>query len=279
MSAAKKMRTGVEAPVSTPLVTAAEVKAEFPASDAAAATAAAGVAEVQAVLDGEDDRLVVITGPCSIHNVEAALEFAQQLAALKAKHASELVVVMRVYFEKPRTTVGWKGLINDPNLDGTFQVNKGVRMARKLMADINALGVPCATEFLDLVTPHYISDLVSWGAVGARTTESQSHREMVSGLPCPIGFKNGTSGDVQVAVDACGSSSRPHTYLGVTPSGVASVLASKGNPGCHVILRGGSDGPNYGAAHVATARAKMEKGKLRSNIVLHCPHSEFRRRI
>ena len=166
---------------------------------------------------------------------------------------------MRTYFEKPRTTVGWKGLINDPDLDGSYKVNHGLRTARQLLLGINALGVPCATEFLDTISPHYISDLCVWGAIGARTSESQIHREMVSGLPCPVGFKNGTSGDVQVAIDACGSSCRPHAYLGVSQAGVASVLRSKGNPHCHVILRGGANGPNYEATHVAALAEKMGK--------------------
>jgi 3-deoxy-7-phosphoheptulonate synthase len=268
----KRARCDAATPTFEPLISAALIKQDYKLTEKADSTNTQAVAEVQAVLEGRDDRLIVIVGPCSIHDVAAAKEYAGKLATLKAQHAGELVVIMRVYFEKPRTTVGWKGLINDPNLDGTFDVNKGLRTARELLIDVNGLGVPAATEFLDLVTPPYISDLICWGAIGARTTESQGHREMVSALPCPIGFKNGTSGDVQIAVDACGASCRPHSFLAVAPSGMAAVVKSAGNAHCHLVLRGGSDGPNYAAEHVAVAAEKMTKGKIKPNIVIDCSH-------
>lgn len=248
-------------------------------SDAANNTVTTALADVRSVLSGADDRLIVIVGPCSIHDPAGAIEYASKLKALKDKYSSELVVVMRVYFEKPRTTVGWKGLINDPDLNGTFNVNKGLRTARKVLLDINELGVPAATEFLDLVTSQYISDLTCWGAIGARTTESQVHREMVSGLGVPVGFKNGTSGDLQISIDACISSMQPHSYLGISAQGIASVLRSAGNADCHVILRGGSNGPNYDQQYVADAAAKMVKAKLPPCLVIDCSHGNSEKKF
>ena len=195
-------------------------------------------------------RLVVIVGPCSIHDVSAAKEYAARLAPLVTEHSKELIIVMRVYFEKPRTTVGWKGLINDPDLDGTYHINKGLRTARRLLVDVNELGVPASTEFLDTISPQYTADTIAWGAIGARTTESQLHRELASGLSCPVGFKNSTSGSMQVAIDAIRAAACAHHFMGVTHDGLAGICGTKGNKYCHIIHRGGSAGPNYSAAHV-----------------------------
>jgi len=211
------------------------------------------------ILQGEDDRLLAVVGPCSIHDPEAALEYAARLAAISAEFGDQLLLVMRTYFEKPRTTVGWKGLINDPDLDGTFNIDKGLGVARRLLLEINALGVPAGTEYLDPISPQYISDLVSWGAIGARTTESQVHRELVSGLSCPVGLKNGTAGSLKIAIDAIGAVSQPHSFLGVTYEGNAAIFNTRGNRDCHIILRGGVE-PNYSAADVK--RAVMELTKV-----------------
>ena len=200
--------------------------------------------EISDILHGRDDRLVVVVGPCSIHDPKSALEYAKRLKSLETKHSNQLKIVMRVYFEKPRTTVGWKGLINDPNLDDSYDVNKGLREARKILLNINEIGLPAATEYLDIITPQYISDLISWGAIGARTTESQVHRELASGLSCPVGFKNSTNGSIQVAIDAIGSASQPHIFLSITKEGKSAIFNSSGNKDCHVILRGGKI-PNF----------------------------------
>lgn len=221
---------------------------------------------------GDDDRLVVIVGPCSVHDVQAAKEYGALLAKEAERLKDDLMIVMRVYFEKPRTTVGWKGLINDPDLNGTYNINKGLRLARQLLLDISEMGLPIGTEFLDTISPQYTSDLVSWGAIGARTTESQVHRELASGLSCPIGFKNGTSGDIQIAADAIESAAGQHCFLGINEWGCASIVRTTGNPACHVILRGGSDGPNYSAEHVSKACAKLEKAKLRQTLMIDCSH-------
>ena len=216
--------------------------------------------EIHRVLHGADDRLLVIMGPCSIHDVKAAKEFASKLKREKEKLAKELLVVMRVYFEKPRTTVGWKGLINDPRLDGSFSINQGLRVGRELLLDLNELGMPVGCEFLDMITPQYIADLVAWGAIGARTTESQVHRELASGLSCPVGFKNGTDGNVKIAVDAIRAASAPHHFLSVTKAGHSAIVHTAGNEDCHIILRGGAK-PNYDAASVdAAARSLAEAG-------------------
>lgn len=232
---------------------------------------------VRSVLRGDDDRLVVVVGPCSIHDPDAAMEYAHLLAAEQQKHRDELLIIMRVYFEKPRTTVGWKGLINDPGLNGSFEINRGLRTARGLLRDINALGLPTGTEFLDLISPQYIADLVGWGAIGARTTESQGHRELASGLSCPVGFKNGTSGNVQIAVDAICSAQRPHHFLSVTKEGNSAIFATTGNSDCHVILRGGIH-PNYDAASIDTASALLEKAGLRAQFMIDTSHANSRKK-
>ena len=231
---------------------------------------------IRDVLHGDDDRLVVIVGPCSIHDPEAGVEYARKLSALAPSVAGELIVVMRVYFEKPRTTVGWKGLINDPGLDDSFQINRGLRTARELLRDINQLGLPCGTEFLDLISPQYIADLVGWGAIGARTTESQGHRELASGISAPVGFKNGTGGSVQIAVDAICSAERPHHFLSVTKEGASAIFATMGNKDCHLILRGGPH-TNYDAASMDDAAAMMEKAGVRPNVMIDCSHANCRK--
>ncbi len=236
-----------------PLLSPAALLDELLLADEAAATVERTRAEVRAVLDRSDDRLLVIAGPCSVHDPAAALEYAGRLAALRDRHRDDLLIVMRVYFEKPRTVTGWKGLINDPGMDGGHDVHRGLRAARRLLLDIVALGLPVGCEWLDPITPQYIADAVTWGAIGARTTESQVHRQLASGLSMPVGFKNGTDGDVQVAVDACRASAAGHTFFGVTPAGAAAVVTTAGNPDTHVILRGGRAGPNYEASHTAKA--------------------------
>lgn len=224
------------------------------------------------ILRGEDDRLVVIVGPCSIHDPVAAQDYAERLTRLRERLSGELEIVMRVYFEKPRTTVGWKGLINDPRMDGSFDINEGLRAARQLLLQINELGLPAGTEFLDLMTPHYLSDLVSWGAIGARTTESQVHREMASGLACPIGFKNGTDGNVKVAIDAIGAASQPHHFLSSSREGSTTILSTTGNEDCHVILRGGKT-PNFDAASVDAACSALIKAGLSARVMIDASHA------
>jgi 3-deoxy-7-phosphoheptulonate synthase len=233
--------------------------------------------DIARVMRGQDDRLLVIVGPCSIHDPEAAIEYAARLRCAAATHKSELLIVMRVYFEKPRTTVGWKGLINDPDLDGTFKVNKGLRVARELMLDINRMGLPVGCEFLDTISPQFMADLVSWGAIGARTTESQVHRELSSGLSMPVGFKNGTSGDCQIAVDAIRAASHPHSFLSVSKQGIAGIVETQGNEDCHIILRGGSDGPNYSAEHCAVACEVLKKNSLTPTLIVDCSHGNSRK--
>ncbi|CAG9172563.1 3-deoxy-7-phosphoheptulonate synthase [Cupriavidus pampae] len=224
------------------------------------------------ILHGEDDRLLVIMGPCSIHDPQAALEYAKRLMAQREHYADSLEIVMRVYFEKPRTTVGWKGLINDPYLDESYRIDEGLRIARSLLLDINRLGLPAAGEFLDVISPQYIGDLISWGAIGARTTESQIHRELASGISAPIGFKNGTDGNTKIAIDAIQAASRPHHFLGVHKNGQVATVHTKGNPDCHVILRGGK-APNYDADSVATACRELEAAGLRSSLMVDCSHA------
>jgi 3-deoxy-7-phosphoheptulonate synthase len=224
------------------------------------------------VLRGSDDRLVLVVGPCSIHDHDAALAYARRLKALADELADELIVVMRVYFEKPRTTVGWKGYINDPRLDGSFRINEGLRRARELLLEISALGVPAATEFLDLLTPQYVADLIAWGAIGARTTESQSHRQLASGLSCPVGFKNGTDGGVQVAADAVRAAAAPHSFMGMTKMGVAAIFETRGNPDGHIILRGGR-APNFDAAGVDSACAVLRSAGLHEAVMVDCSHA------
>ena len=224
------------------------------------------------ILHGMDDRLIVVIGPCSIHDPSAALDYARKLSPLREALKGELEVIMRVYFEKPRTTVGWKGLINDPDLDGSFNINKGLRMARNVLMDVNALGIPAGCEFLDMITPQYIADLVSWGAIGARTTESQVHRELASGLSCPVGFKNGTDGNIRIAVDAMKAASQPHHFLSVTKGGHSAIVSTLGNEDCHVILRGGKT-PNFDAASVAAACEDLAKSGLAQRVMIDASHA------
>jgi 3-deoxy-7-phosphoheptulonate synthase len=227
---------------------------------------------VRQIMQGEDDRLLVIIGPCSIHDPAAAVAYAHKLKAERERHAGELEVVMRVYFEKPRTTVGWKGLINDPYLDESYRIHEGLRIARQLLVDINRLGVPAGSEFLDVISPQYIGDLISWGAIGARTTESQVHRELASGLSAPVGFKNGTDGNVKIAIDAIQAASRPHHFMSVHKNGQVAIVETKGNKDCHVILRGGKT-PNYDAASVAAACAEIEASKLPCRLMVDASHA------
>ncbi|HEX4857179.1 MAG TPA: 3-deoxy-7-phosphoheptulonate synthase AroG [Limnobacter sp.] len=253
------------------LTTPADLIAEVPITPAIATTVAGCRSALHKILHGGDDRLIVVMGPCSIHDVKAAMEYANKLMACRTKYADDLEIVMRVYFEKPRTTVGWKGLINDPNLDGSFEINKGLRMAREVLLNINGLGLPAGTEFLDMITPQYIADLVSWGAIGARTTESQIHRELSSGLSCPVGFKNGTDGNVKIAVDAIKAAQHPHHFLSVTKEGRSAIVSTSGNEDCHIILRGGK-GPNYDAASVEAAAADIGKAGLAARIMIDASH-------
>jgi 3-deoxy-7-phosphoheptulonate synthase len=246
---------------------------DFPITEAATRTVLSARGAIQNILRGEDDRLLVIVGPCSIHDPAAALDYAARLLPLGQALAADLLVVMRVYFEKPRTTVGWKGLINDPGLDDSFRINDGLRAARQLLLTLADRGLPAGTEFLDLISPQYIADLVSWGAIGARTTESQCHRELASGLSCPVGFKNGTGGTIQIAVDAVGSAAHSHHFLSVTKQGHSAIFQTAGNPDCHVILRGGSRHPNYDPESIAETAERLEKASLRPAIVVDCSHA------
>jgi 3-deoxy-7-phosphoheptulonate synthase len=254
------------------LHTPADIIAELPCTEAVSATVASARDALHRILHGHDDRLAVVIGPCSIHDPLAALEYAQRLVPLRDALADDLEIVMRVYFEKPRTTVGWKGLINDPDLDGSFDINRGLRLARGLLRDINGLGLPAGCEYLDTISPQYISDLVAWGAIGARTTESQVHREMASGLSCPVGFKNGTDGNVRIAVDAVGAASHPHHFLAVTKEGRSAIAATAGNPDCHVILRGGK-APNYDAASVEAASQVLARAGLPARLMVDASHA------
>lgn len=256
-----------------PLLPPAILMEELPLGEDASAVVAQGREQAGDILRGEDDRLLLVAGPCSIHDPEAALDYARRLAVIGKEYRDDLVVVMRVYFEKPRTTVGWKGLINDPHLDGTFAINEGLRRARRFLLDVLALGLPTGTEFLDPITPQFIADLVSWGAIGARTSESQVHRELSSGLSMPVGFKNGTDGSIQVAIDAVQSASHPHQFLSVTKQSVAAIVETEGNPDCHVILRGGSKAPNYAAPAVAAVVADLEKHGLAPRLMVDCSHA------
>ena len=246
---------------------------ELPLSDSAAATVVKAREEIYNVLNGKDDRLVVIIGPCSIHDPDAAIEYADRLLAMKKELEKELIIVMRVYFEKPRTTVGWKGLINDPDLDGSFHINKGVRKARELLLALAEKGMPAGHEYLDLVSPQYISDLVAWGAIGARTTESQGHRELASGLSCPVGFKNGTDGGVQIAIDAMRAAKGSHHFISITLQGHSAIFTTSGNEYSHVILRGGSNRPNYDRVSVDDATKRLEAVGLNPRLMVDCSHA------
>jgi 3-deoxy-7-phosphoheptulonate synthase len=255
-----------------PLLAPAALLAELPLGAHEAKHVEQSRAEVRAVLTGIDDRLLVVVGPCSVHDPAAALDYAGRLAELARPLRDDLLIVMRVYFEKPRTVTGWKGLINDPGLDGSHDVHRGLRVARRLLLDIVGLGLPVGCEWLDPITPQYIADTVAWGAIGARTTESQVHRQLASGLSMPVGFKNGTDGDVQVAVDACRAAATGHTFFGVTPAGAAAVVTTAGNPDCHVILRGGRSGPNYQAGQVTRALATVTEAGLPRRVMVDASH-------
>ncbi len=259
------------------VITPAALHAEFPISDAAATVVHETRAEIGRILTGDDDRLLVVVGPCSIHDPAAAREYAGRLRALRERLAERLLVVMRVYFEKPRTTVGWKGLINDPDLDGRFNINKGLRLARSLLLELNEEGVPAGTEFLDVVTPQYVTDLVSWGAIGARTTESQVHRELASGLSCPVGFKNGTDGTVQIAVDAIRAARHPHVFLALTQDAHCAIFKTTGNQDTHIILRGGHE-PNYDARSVAATCAALARAGLEEAVMIDFSHANSRKK-
>ncbi|ROO30080.1 3-deoxy-7-phosphoheptulonate synthase [Salinisphaera japonica] len=259
------------------LVSPETLLTELPVSEAAATTVYEARGAMQNVLSGNDDRLVVVVGPCSIHDVDAALEYAERLAELRERYADDLIIVMRVYFEKPRTTVGWKGLINDPDLDDSFQINKGIRQARKLLADLAERGMPAGVEFLDLITPQYLADLVAWGAIGARTTESQGHRELASGLSCPVGFKNGTGGSIKIAVDAVGAARHSHHFLSLTKEGQSAIFQTAGNADSHVILRGGANGPNFDADAVAGAIAQLGQADLPGYVMIDFSHANSRK--
>ncbi len=251
----------------------AVVRDELPLNDAAVATVDGARREIAGILGGQDSRALAIVGPCSIHDPEAAREYAGKLAKLRSELAADLAIVMRVYFEKPRTTVGWKGLINDPDLNDSFDIDKGLRLARRLLLELNQSGVPAGVEYLDILTPQYISDLVSWGAIGARTTESQLHREMGSGLSCAVGFKNGTDGNIKVAVDAIQSARNPHRFLSMTVDGAVSIFETTGNEQTHVILRGGASGPNFTAEHIDETAALLDKAGLPQKIMVDCSHA------
>ena len=250
----------------------AHLMREFPCSVNVSSTVHDARHAIHQVLHGKDDRLVVVIGPCSIHDTQAAMDYARRLLPLRESLKNELEIVMRVYFEKPRTTVGWKGLINDPNLDGSFNINQGLRIARQLLLEVNELGMPAGCEYLDMITPQYIADLVSWGAIGARTTESQVHRELASGLSCPVGFKNGTGGSTRIAIDAIKAASQPHHFLSVTKGGHSAIVSTKGNEDCHIILRGGK-APNHDAASVEQTSKELEASGLRPRIMIDASHA------
>lgn len=249
---------------------------ELPLTDSISELVVKTRREIADLVHGKDNRLLVIIGPCSIHDTKAAMEYAGRLLTLRQKYEKELLVVMRVYFEKPRTTVGWKGLINDPHLDGTFDINFGLRQARKLLLDLNNMGMPASTEFLDMITPQYYADLISWGAIGARTTESQVHRELASGLSCPVGFKNGTDGNLKIAIDAIGAASHPHHFLSVTKTGHSAIVHTAGNPDCHVILRGGKE-PNYDSTHVKAAVESLSRAGVTPKLMVDFSHANSRK--
>lgn len=259
------------------LISPSSLIEKIPVSEKSAATVTKARDAVQRILNGEDDRLAVVVGPCSIHDPEAALEYAQKLASVQAGLANELCLIMRVYFEKPRTTIGWKGLINDPAMDNSFQISRGLETARTLLSGINDLGIPAGVEYLDLISPQFIADLVGWGAIGARTTESQGHRELASGLSCPVGFKNGTAGSVQIAVDAIGAARHSHHFLSVSKEGQSAIFKTSGNAGGHLILRGGISHSNYDAASMDSASALLAKAGLPERVMIDCSHANSRK--
>ncbi len=266
-----------------PLITPAELHASLPISETAAETVTTARETIRAILRGEDRRPLVIVGPCSIHDVDAARDYGRRLLPLRRELAGELEIVMRVYFEKPRTNVGWKGLINDPHLDGSYDINTGLHLARQLLLDLAELGLPAATELLDPIIPQFIADVIAWTAIGARTTESQTHRMMASGLSMPIGFKNGTDGGLSVAANAMLAAAEPHHFLGINHQGMASIVTTTGNPDCHLVLRGGSKGPNYTIEHVEAAAAQLEKLGINSRVMIDCSHGnsnkDYRRQV
>ncbi|KAF9538265.1 3-deoxy-7-phosphoheptulonate synthase [Mortierella hygrophila] len=261
----------------SPLLPPQIIQEELPMSVVSRKVVSLARQQAAKILRGEDDRLIVIVGPCSIHDPRAALEYAKLLKPLADELSGEILVIMRAYFEKPRTTVGWKGLINDPDIDGTFQINKGLRIARGLLCQLTDMGVPVGCELLDTISPQFLADLISWGAIGARTTESQLHRELASGVSFPLGFKNGTDGNITIAVDAIRAASKPHHFLGVTKQGLAAITNTKGNELCHLILRGGNGGPNYEQEHISTVRAGLVKAKLPEVIMVDCSHGNSRK--
>lgn len=256
-----------------PLISPALLQYELPVSEAAQGFVESSRRQVADVVHGRDPRLLVVVGPCSIHDGEQALEYAHRLRALSSELSDDLLLVMRVYFEKPRSTVGWKGFINDPRLDGSFRINEGLRRARELLLSITQMGLPAATEFLDLLSPQYIADLVSWGAIGARTTESPSHRQLASGLSCPVGFKNGTDGGIQMAADALIACRSPHAFMGMTKMGQVAIFETTGNDDCHIVLRGGSRGPNYSRADIDAAGAVLRKAGVCERVMVDCSHA------
>ena len=258
------------------VINPSEITEELPNTVEAAETTLKTREEIHNILSGKDDRLLIIAGPCSIHDTTAALEYAARLKPLKQKYADDLLIVMRVYFEKPRTTVGWKGLINDPDLNDTFDINKGLRTARQLLIDLNNMGIPAGTEYLDIITPQYVADLISWGAIGARTTESQVHRELSSGLSCPVGLKNGTNGNLDIAVDGIRAAARPHHFLSLTKQGQSAIFTTTGNPDCHIILRGGKE-PNYDAESVNEACEKLSSAGLPPQVMIDFSHANSRK--
>ena len=255
-----------------PLISPAVLAYYLPINEQAAFVVHSARTQADAILNLEDDRLLAIVGPCSIHDPEAALEYAEKLKSEADRLQDDLCIIMRVYFEKPRTTVGWKGLINDPHLDDSFDINQGLRVARKLLLDLASMGIAAGTEFLDTISPQYIADMIAWGAIGARTTESQIHRELASGLSMPVGFKNGTGGSIQLALDAIQSASRPHHFLSVTKQGVSAIVSTAGNTSCHLILRGGKTGPNYDAESVATVEKMLTEQNLPHSLMIDCSH-------
>ncbi len=255
-----------------PLIAPGILIEEYPVTESASVLISDAREAIKKILAGTDDRIIAVVGPCSIHDPDAALDYAGRLAELADALRGELLIVMRVYFEKPRTTVGWKGLINDPNIDGSFDINQGLRAARELLYRLAEIGVPTGCEFLDTISPQFIADLVSWGAIGARTTESQVHRELASGLSMPVGFKNGTAGSISIAVDAIVAASHPHHFLSVTKQGISAIVETEGNPYCHLILRGSNTGPNFDAASIASAASKLREKGLIARVMVDCSH-------
>ncbi|NKB77080.1 MAG: 3-deoxy-7-phosphoheptulonate synthase [Gammaproteobacteria bacterium] len=258
------------------VISPAEITEELPINEMAASTTTKTRDEIHNILSGSDDRLLVVTGPCSIHDTKAAMEYAKRLLPLKEKYRDQLLIIMRVYFEKPRTTVGWKGLINDPDLNDTYDINKGLRIARKLLLDLNTMGIPAGTEYLDIITPQYVADLIAWGAIGARTTESQVHREVTSGLSCPVGLKNGTNGNLDIAVDGIRSAAHPHHFLSLTKEGKSAIFTTTGNPDCHIILRGGKE-PNYQAESINLTCEKLSNAGLKPQVMIDFSHANSKK--